>query len=64
MLKILPQVKKLKEKEQKGEGLDPCTGAFTRVWGLPCAYMIEKKCFEDVAISLNDVDQHWHFYKP
>lgn len=64
MLKILPQVKKFKEKQQKGEDLDPCTGAFTKVWGLPCAHTIEKRCLEDVAIPLTDVDQHWQFYKP
>lgn len=63
-LKILPQVKKLKEKQLKGEDLDPCTGAFTRVWGLPCAHTIKKRCLEDVAVPLGDVNQHWHFYKP
>ena len=64
MLKILPQVKKFKEKQKKGEDLDPCTRAFTKVWGLPCAHVIEKRCYEDIAIPLIDVDQHWQFYKP
>ncbi len=31
MLKILPQVKKLKENQKKSEDLDLCTGAFTKV---------------------------------
>ncbi len=64
MLKILPQVKPLKEKQKKGEDLDPYTGAFTKVWGLPCAHIIERRCLEDVAIPLGDVDEHWQFYIP
>lgn len=64
MLKIFPQVKKFKEKQQKRKDLDPCIEAFTKVWGLPYAHTIEKRCFEDVAIPLTDVDQHWQFYKP
>ncbi len=64
MLKILPQVKKLKKKQKKGKDLDPCTGAFTKVWGLSFAHIIERRCLEDVAIPLSDVDQHWQFYKP
>ncbi len=50
MLKILPQVKKFKEKQKKGEDLDLCTGAFTKVRDLPLAHIIEKRRFEDVEI--------------
>ncbi len=64
MLKIFSQVKKLKEKQKKSEDRDPCTKAFTKVWGLPSAYIIARRCFEDVAISLSHIDQHWQFYKP
>lgn len=56
MLKILPEVQKFNEKRKKDKDLDPCTGAFTKIWGLPCEYGIEKKCFNDVAILLTDVD--------
>ncbi len=56
MLKIPPQVKKLKKKQKKAKDLDPCTGFFTKVWGLPFAYIIETRCFEDVANPLRDVD--------
>ncbi len=64
MLKILPQVKKLKEKQNKGENLDLCTGAFIKVWGLPFAHIIKTRSFEDVVIPSSDLDQHWPFYKP
>lgn len=64
ILKILLQVKKFKKKQKKGEDLDPCTLAFTKVWGLPCTHIIEKRCLEDITIPLTDIDQHWQFYKP
>lgn len=64
MLKIFPQVQKFKEKQKTGEDLDPCTGAFTKVWGLPYIHVIEKRCLEDLAILLTDVDHYWQFYKP
>lgn len=55
----------MKEKQQKGEELArSCTGAFTKIWGLPCAHLIEKICLEDIAIPLRDVDQHWQLYRP
>ena len=44
MLKILPQVKKLRGKRKKGEDLDLCTRAFTKVWGLPFAHIIARRC--------------------
>lgn len=64
MLKILPQMKKFKEKQKKQENLNPCTKAFTKIWDLSYIHIIEKKYFEDVAIPLTDVAQYWQFYKP
>ena len=63
IFKILPQVKKFKEKQKKGKDLDPYIGAFTKIWGLPYAHIIEKRWLEDIAIPLIDIDQHWQFYK-
>lgn len=64
MLKILPQVKLLKEKELKGEALGLCTGSFTRSLGLPSVHTIERRNLANEPIKLDDMHQHWHFYKP
>ncbi len=58
MLKILPKLKKFKEKQKKVEDLDPYIGAFTKVWDLSCVHVIEKKCLKDITIPLIDIDQH------
>lgn len=63
MLKILPQVKLLKEKELKGEALGPFTGSFTRSLGLPCVHTIERKNLANEPIKPDDVNQDWYFYK-
>ena len=64
MRKILPQVKLFEEKELKGEALGPCTGSFTRSLGLPCVHTIEIKNLANEPIKLDDINQHWYFYKP
>ncbi len=64
MLKILPQVKLLKEKELKDEALELCTGSFTCSLGLPCVHTIERQNLANEPLKLEDVNQYWHFYKP
>ncbi len=64
MLKILPQVKLHKKKELKGEALEPCTGSFTRSLGLLCVHTIERRNLANETLKLEDVNQHWYFYKP
>lgn len=64
MLQILPQVKMLKEKQLKKEALEPCTGSFTRSLGLPCVHTIEQRSLANEPLTMDDVNQNWHFYKP
>ena len=64
ILKILPQVKMLKEKQLKEEELEPCTGSFTQSLGLPCVHTIEQRSLANKPLTIDDVSQHWHYYKP
>lgn len=56
MLKILPQVKLLKEKELKGKALEPYTGSFTCSLGLPCIHTIERRNLANEPLKLEDVN--------
>lgn len=54
----------LKEKQIKEEVLEPCTRSFTHLLGLPYVHTIERQSLANEPLTIDDVNQHWHFYKP
>lgn len=56
MLKILFQIKILKEKQLKKEVLELCTRSFTQSLKLLCIYTIEKQSLANNPLTVNDVN--------
>ena len=64
MLKILPKVKMLKEKKLKEEALEPYMRSFIQLLGLPYIHTIEEQSLANKPLIMDNVNQHWHYYKP
>ncbi len=62
--KFLPYVKMLKEKQLKREILETCTGSITQSLGSLCAHTIKQLSLANEPLTMDVVNQHWHFYKP
>ncbi|KAN0075872.1 hypothetical protein V8E54_007142 [Elaphomyces granulatus] len=63
--KVAEQYNKAKADRFDVVKLGDCTGAFTKVFGLPCKHEIARQLSlnKDWKISLEDIDPHWHFVR-
>jgi hypothetical protein len=52
----------LSQKHQRDGYIRPCTGAFTRIFGLPCYHTIRRYQREGLQISHFD-DDHWRYQR-
>ena len=53
----------LKKKQLKKGVLEPCTRSFTQLLGLLCVHTIDQKILANKRLTINDLRQHWHYYK-
>lgn len=56
LLKILPQIKILKEKQLKEEALEPCTGSLTQSFRLLCIYTIEQRNLAHKSLIIDNIN--------
>lgn len=63
--KVVEQYNKAKTDGFDMVKLGDCTGAFTKVFGLPCKHEISRQLNlnKDWKTSLQDIDPHWHFMR-
>lgn len=63
--KILAQFHKLSESQKPGGVLPPCTGAFRRTHGLPCAHEIETALQSpERRLRLDQIHAYWRYKQP
>lgn len=54
----------LKEKQLNEEALEPYTGSFIQLLGLSCVHTIKQRSLANKPLTIDDVSQYWHYYKP
>ena len=60
---IILQYKKV-AKLQDNEELEPCTGSFKRIYGLPCAHDIQSVLNNNGRLQIHQIDPHWRYKQP